>query len=281
MAKKNNNELEEAKTTKDGYEIFLEKIKVDKEQFINWGVDAYSMPNEDKAKNEWDKLKKRIDDKRRKLNNEENVYIRKYGRSEGSKELYIDFYKEVFGLEICTDPTNNKEPQEILKRLVADENKTNYINYQVSHVWGKTKNMYMFSAPWNIMLIPKMFDPLTGHEAKGDLPRRFQKALRQKIYNKYRELIIDYNKLIWDEYLNNEARREKCKKYYDKIEKKIKPKGNLGRITNNMFKKFKISIDSEFVMIDKYGKTTTEKNNVEFPDAIEINSIINTTSLNV
>lgn len=51
----------------------------------------------------------------------------------------------------------------------------------------------MFEAPWNICYTPKIIDPFTGHESKGDLPEEFQEYFlkyAQKKYKKYISRII-------------------------------------------------------------------------------------------
>ena len=83
-----------------------------------------------------------------------------------------------------------------MNELSGFEINKNIQNYQTSHVYGKTKNVYCFTAPWNIVLIPKIIDPLTGHEAKGDFVGEFQKLFKDTVYNKFKECIEEYNSLI-------------------------------------------------------------------------------------
>ena len=83
-------------------------------------------------------------------------------------------------------------------------------NYQVSHIWGHTKNVLMFEAPWNICYTPKIIDPFTGHETKGDLPERFQMEFIKFCTKKYQKYIIEYNNLI-DSCGIEEALKEFCR----------------------------------------------------------------------
>ena len=69
-------------------------------------------------------------------------------------------------------------------------------NYQVSHVFGKTKNIYSFTAPWNITFIPKVLDPFTGHEAKGDAITEFTGMFQNHVYKQFHEMIDEYNALM-------------------------------------------------------------------------------------
>ena len=41
-----------------------------------------------------------------------------------------------------------------------------------------TKNALTFNAPWNIVYMPKLFDPFTGHESKGDITKKFTEELK-------------------------------------------------------------------------------------------------------
>ena len=68
-----------------------------------------------------------------------------------------------------------------MERLTGRKNKKEIINYQVSHIFGKTKNIYAFTAPWNFIYLPKIMDPLTGHEAQGYLKERFQFELEKRV----------------------------------------------------------------------------------------------------
>ena len=54
----------------------------------------------------------------------------------------------------------------------------------------------MFEAPWNICFVPKLFDPLTGHEALGTFPEDYKKKWLQVIKNKYQYFIDDYNEIV-------------------------------------------------------------------------------------
>ena len=69
-------------------------------------------------------------------------------------------------------------------------------NYQVAHIFGRTKNVYAFTAPWNIAYIPKVLDPFTGHEAKGSMVAEFTNLFQKKSFEHFEPLINDYNKLI-------------------------------------------------------------------------------------
>ena len=97
---------------------------------------------------------------------------------------------------IKKDPTNNNKPQAQIRNMTGLTRNKDIYNYQVSHIWGRTKNVFMFEAPWNICYTPKIIDPFTGHETKGDLPIEFQEFFMKYARKKYRKYIADYNKVI-------------------------------------------------------------------------------------
>jgi len=76
-------------------------------------------------------------------------------------------------------------------------------NYQISHVFGRTKNVYAFTAPWNIVYLPKIIDPFTGHEAKGDMVNEYTALFQKKIYIYFEKLIDQFNEIMNDAVLKN------------------------------------------------------------------------------
>ena len=72
--------------------------------------------------------------------------------------------------------------------------RTLLINYQCSHVMDdRTKNPILFEAAWNVVLTPKMLDPLTGHETLGCWPRDFQRIFHLEIQRRFRSCINRFN----------------------------------------------------------------------------------------
>lgn len=178
------------KDSRDSYYDFMNHFGIKPKALFDWGMEAIIFPTMDEVEAEWDNLKKRI------LNNEE-VYIRGYGRDAHGTQLYIDFYKFLLGnTHVKKDPTNNNKPQARIKKMTGLVRNRDIYNYQVSHIWGRTKNVFMFEAPWNICYTPKIIDPFTGHETKGDLPVEFQEFFLKYAQKKYKKYIIDYNKII-------------------------------------------------------------------------------------
>ena len=62
-------------------------------------------------------------------------------------------------------------------------------NYQFSHIFGRTKNIYLFTTPWSIVYLPKVIGPFAGHEAKGNMVKEYQAMFQQKSYAYFKDLI--------------------------------------------------------------------------------------------
>jgi hypothetical protein len=180
---------------RDSYLNFLEKFNISNEDFIEYGLnDIIFVPN-DKVISEWDILKNKV------YSNQE-VYIRGMGRDAASTQYMLKVHKSLFGnSNIKKDPSNNAHPTKILENLTGFskrklKNSILISNYQVSHIFGHTKNALMFMAPWNIVYIPKLFDPFSGHESKGELTQIFSAKLKEITYEKFKVQIDDYNSIV-------------------------------------------------------------------------------------
>jgi len=174
----------------DSYERFLRTLNIDKNELFEFGISETILPPIDLVAQSWGDLKKRI------FNNGV-VSIRGYGRDAKGTSMYIDMYKYILNNEnVKKDATNNLEPQRIISRLTGYKRNINLFNYQVSHIFGKTKNIFLFEAPWNIALLPKIIDPFTGHETKGIWPEEYQEKFSDHASDIYAEFIDDYNDLI-------------------------------------------------------------------------------------
>jgi len=180
---------------RDSYQRFFSQGLITKEQFFEFGLSETIYAPLEKAEHEWQKLKHRIQ-------NNQPVHIRGFGRNSNGTHLFQNFYKEVFGNEhVAVDPTNNTIPTKIIRDLTGYSKSPSakheaIRNYQISHIFGRTKNVYTFTAPWNMVYLPKIIDPFTGHEAKGDMVDEYQAIFQQKSYARFEPLIEDYNKLI-------------------------------------------------------------------------------------
>lgn len=175
---------------KDSYDLFLRHFGISKDDFYEFGLKNTIFIDHDIARERWDELKARI-------RGGKKVFIRGYGQnSSGTKDL-ISFYHSLFGnIEIEADKSRNSEPKKLVETLTKEKRNKTIFNYQVSHIWGQTKNPYMFGAPWNICFAPKMFDPFTGHETKGCWPKEYQKMFIKQAFEKYKDLIEEYNQIM-------------------------------------------------------------------------------------
>jgi len=180
---------------RDSYLRFFSQGYITKDQFFEFGLKETIYSPYEKAQKEWSDLKENI------LNNQP-VFIRGFGRDANGTHLFQEFYKVFLGNEnIKKDPTNNDEPSKLLRNLTGySKSESNGFkqlrNYQVSHIFGRTKNVYAFTAPWNIVYMPKILDPLTGHEAKGEMVDEFTHLFQKQAYKKFGRLIDDFNDII-------------------------------------------------------------------------------------
>jgi hypothetical protein len=195
---------------KDSYQNFFETFNINKDELYEFGIRETILPPIDQVTLIWEELKKKI------INNEK-VTIRGYGRDAKGTNMYTDLYKHLFNNEnVQKDPTNNAVPQKIISQLTGYKRNVNLFNYQVSHIYGKTKNIFLFEAPWNIAFVPKIIDPFTGHETKGLWPEEYQARFIEFATDRYINFIDEYNELISSpeivqgilEYINNLKRFE-------------------------------------------------------------------------
>ncbi len=175
----------------DSYQDFLSSFNIDVDSFFNWGIDNAIFPDEKEIKKKWDDLVERI------TTGCDKVIIRGYGRNAKNTYLFIDMYKELFPLaKVQVDGTNNAKPKSNLESMTKLKRNKNIYNYQISHIFGDTKNIFMFEAPWNICYLPKIMDPFSGHEAKGLLPPKFQMMFQKKVARRYKKYIDAYCNIL-------------------------------------------------------------------------------------
>jgi hypothetical protein len=198
---------------RDAYINFFSKCHISKEQFFEFGLNETIYPQYDKAEIEWSQLKQKI-------HNNEEVFIRGFGRDAKGTHLFQQFYKKLLGNDkVKKDPTNNAEPTKIIKELTGYSKSKNsryeeIRNYQVSHIFGRTKNVYAFTAPWNIVYMPKLLDPFTGHEAKGEMINEYTILFQKQGYKQFGKFIDEFNELI-----TNSAFLERFEKCLCELEK--------------------------------------------------------------
>ena len=216
----------------DSYEKFLTKY-VSKEDFFDFGLCETIYIPIDKVQHEWNSLKHRIFE-------DESVFIRGFGRDAAGTHLFLEFYKKVFqNNNIIKDPTNNQQPTKLLESLTGLKKNKDIRNYQVSHIFGRTKNIFTFTAPWNIVFMPKLLDPFTGHEAKGDMVDEYQKLFQQQSYDKFKPFIDEFNDIITDSHLV-----QAIENYFEELHDTNED--------TKMVKKFEKAVREEFSPIELY-----------------------------
>ena len=195
---------------KSSYCQFFNDFKIKEDDFINWGIKQTIFGSDELIKTKWERLKKSV------IDGLDTVYVRGYGRNPQHANLMMELYGYLFPNAIIKKNSNNNSiPSSKIEKLTGLKKNKDIFNYQVAHVWGKTKNPLLFEAPWNICYIPKIIDPLTGHESKGSLTETFRIKWLKRIKKKYRKYIDEYNKIIIEYKIET-----KIKEFYEN--KKIK-----------------------------------------------------------
>jgi len=180
---------------RDSYESFFANGYISKQAFFEFGLKETIYAPYEKAEKEWESLKLRI------ISNQ-SAYIRGFGRDAAGTHLFLSLYEKIFNnTNIRKDPSNNSAPAKLIRDLTGYSKTPNpkfesIRNYQISHVFGRTKNVFAFTAPWNIVYMPKLLDPFTGHEAKGQMVAEFTTLFRKQSYARFSRLIDDFNEVI-------------------------------------------------------------------------------------
>ena len=142
----------------DSYLQFFSLIP--KQTFFDFGIRNIIYADKGKSFKEWKALKQKIYDKH------EELYVRASGRNGAGNNILSSLYKDIFGINIKFDPTNNQKPTITIQELTGHKKNKTIQNYQVSHVFGRTKNVFCFTAPWNIIFIPKLIDPIVDPNSR-------------------------------------------------------------------------------------------------------------------
>lgn len=221
---------------RDSYQKFLSEFQITEIQFFEFGLkDVIYIPLQT-AEREWETLKKKID-------GNEEVFIRGFGRDAKGTYLFQELYKLLLNNHhVKKDSTNNAEPTKQIRQLTGFTKKSSskfdlIRNYQISHVFGRTKNVFAFTAPWNLAYVPKIFDPFTGHEAKGQMVEKFTTLFQKQTYDRYYKLIEDFNGIVTDQ------------SFLDKVNLSFNLMLDKGVIEKNDVEKLRSSFKSEFMPI--------------------------------
>lgn len=178
---------------RDAYTKLFEHI--DKDLFFKSGIDDIVYIDNQAIAIQWNQLKNSVFEN-------QVVFIRGYGRDAKGTDMFFKFYENMFGnSNVRKDSTNNAEPTKLLKNMTSysktpQADKMLIMNYQISHLFGRTKNPLLFTCPWNIAYIPKYLDPFTGHETQGKYSEQFKKIISPILKDKFKNYIEDYNSII-------------------------------------------------------------------------------------
>lgn len=132
-----------------------------------------------------------------------DLAIRKYSGSKSKSKMFVEIYRKLFP-NVSIRIESNASPKLNFRSAVkcemfsagyvGMETTTVLKNYVCSHVFdNRTQNPLLFEAVWNIVLTPKMIDPLTGNETKGRWPDEFQPLFRDKVRDKFLPCIRKFN----------------------------------------------------------------------------------------
>lgn len=188
---------------RDAYDTLFKHIN--KELFFRESLEDIIYIGNDNIKLQWQNLKQNIFEN-------QPIYIRGYGRDAQKTQYFITLYKHLFGNEnVIKDSTNNAQPTKLIKLntnycKVTEDGKNGkelIRNYQISHLFGRTKNPLLFNCAWNIAYIPKYLDPFTGHETQGNHSSEFKNIILPILEEKFDFYIKDYNKIVESRILNN------------------------------------------------------------------------------
>ena len=214
---------------RDAYERFFEKFSITHDDFFQFGLDEIIHIPIETAVTEWANLKQQV------LSNQP-VTIRSYGRQGRGSQLFVNLIGEVLGnTNVAIDRTNNNAPTRALEIQSGHSKKgrkgcVHVRNYQVAHVFGRTKNPFAFTAPWNMVFIPKILDPFTGHEAKGEAPARFQKMFQRHVFNIFKPLIEDFNSIV-----SNTSLQSKIARHLDSVDLEEKERKDFEKAVGDVF----------------------------------------------
>ncbi|AIJ38274.1 hypothetical protein [Flavobacterium psychrophilum] len=120
---------------------------IDKKVFFENSINDIIYIDFEKIDEQWLKLKHDI-------SNKNEVYIRGYGRDAKKSEWFLEFYKNLFdNPNFKKDSTNNAQPTKLIATLTnytkvktgIYKEKNLIVNYQISHLFGRTKNPFLFN----------------------------------------------------------------------------------------------------------------------------------------
>lgn len=172
----------------DSYQQFCDDFHITPDELYQFGIRRSIFATPESAWSQWQSLK-------RALQGESELRIRKYGRA--ANNPFIAMYKHIFPqAQILEDSTGNAAPRAIIQKITNHTINTTIYNFEVSHVFGYTKNPLLFNAAWNFFFCPRLIDPFTRHASTGRWPEEYQPLLKEAVITKFSRCISDYNKML-------------------------------------------------------------------------------------
>ncbi len=186
----------------DAYEGLIPEY-ISQEEFFRFGLEKSIYIPDEKVKKEWDALKQ-------KLASNKPLFIRGV-KDSLTNQLFYDFYAKVMeNQHVKKDPSNTQSPTKIMETLSGYKKSKDLRNYQLASIFSRSRNVLAFNAPWNIVYIPNMIDPLLGPDARGDMALQYKEVFQKHCYEKFKPYIQEFNDMITnvhflrnkDQYLN-------------------------------------------------------------------------------
>ncbi len=172
----------------DSYDILLNEY-ISKEDFFKFGLEKTIYIPQDKAEKSWKKLKDN-------LNNNKTVYMRGF-KDSSSTRIASTFYSALFNNEYTKkDPSNTQNPAKTIEELSGYKKSKDLKNYQLASVFGRGRNVLAFTAPWNIVYIPSVLDPLLSSDNNSALATEYQELFKSYVYNRFKTQINEYNDIV-------------------------------------------------------------------------------------
>ncbi len=188
----------------DSYELLLSQY-ISKEDFFRFGLEKTIYIPNDKVEAENQSLKKNIA-------NNKAVFIRGF-KSSTAMHMAFDFYTKVFeNKQVKKDPSNTQNPSKIIEKLTGYKKAKDLKNYQLTSIFGRSRNVLAFCAPWNIVYIPSILDPLLSADAKSDLALEFKQRFLQHSYEKFKPYIDEFNETV-----SNHQFQRSMDEYFQKL----------------------------------------------------------------
>ncbi len=188
----------------DSYELLLSDY-ISKEDFFSFGLEKSIYIPDAKVEAQWQSLKKDIA-------NNKTVFMRGF-KSSTSMHMSSDFYSKLFeNKHVKKDPSNTQNPSKIIEKLTAYKKGKDLKNYQLSSIFGRSRNILAFCAPWNIVYIPSILDPLLSVDANTDLANEFKRRFMQHSYEKFKPYIDEFNQT-----LSNHQFQKSMDEYFQKL----------------------------------------------------------------